>query len=89
VPHALAVLLDLVEAALRTGRDAEAAAHVAAMHEANLAGLSSRLALVVGAAGAMVSPARDFAMRSSLSPRSGPRAPSDSRASQDIEVCSV
>jgi DNA-binding CsgD family transcriptional regulator len=56
VPHALMVLMDLVEAAVRTGRDAEAAAHVAAMQEANLAGLSSRLALVVGASAAMAAP---------------------------------
>jgi DNA-binding CsgD family transcriptional regulator len=56
VPYALRVLMDLVEAAVRTGRDAEAAAHVAAMHEANLAGLSPRLALVVGASSAMAAP---------------------------------
>jgi DNA-binding CsgD family transcriptional regulator len=56
VPHALTVLMDLVEAAVRTGRDAEAAAHVAAMHEAHLAGVSSRLALVVGASAAMAAP---------------------------------
>ena len=56
VPHALKVLLDLVEAAIRTGRGAEAAAHVAAMREANLAGLSSRLALVVGGSAAMAAP---------------------------------
>lgn len=56
VPTALFVLMDLVEAALHTGRDAEAAAHVAAMHEANLAGMSSRLALVVGGCAAMVAP---------------------------------
>jgi hypothetical protein len=56
VPHALTVLMDLVETAVRTGRDAEAAAHVAAMQEANLAGLSSRLALVVGASAAMAAP---------------------------------
>ena len=56
VPYALRVLMDLVEAAVRTGRDAEAAAHVAAMQEANLAGLSSRLALVVGASAAMAAP---------------------------------
>ncbi len=48
--------MDLVEAAVRTGREAEAAAHVAAMQEANIAGLSSRLALVVGASAAMVAP---------------------------------
>ncbi len=48
--------MDLVETAVRTGRDAEAAAHVAAMREANLAGLSSRLALVVGGSTAMAAP---------------------------------
>ena len=48
--------MDLVEAAVRTGRAAEAAAHVAAMREANLAGVSSRLALVVGASAAMAAP---------------------------------
>ena len=56
VPHALTVLMDLVQAAVRTGRDAEAAAHVAAMQEANLAGISSRLALVVGASAAVAAP---------------------------------
>jgi DNA-binding CsgD family transcriptional regulator len=50
------VLMDLVEAAVRTGRHAEAAAHVAAMQKANLAGLSSRLALVVAASAAMTAP---------------------------------
>jgi DNA-binding CsgD family transcriptional regulator len=53
-PGALYVLMDLVEAALRTGRDAEAAAHVAAMRDANLPALSSRLALVVGGSAALV-----------------------------------
>jgi DNA-binding CsgD family transcriptional regulator len=56
VPVALYVLMDLVEAAVRTGRDAEAAAHVAAMQEADLARLSSRLALVVGGCAAMTAP---------------------------------
>jgi DNA-binding CsgD family transcriptional regulator/tetratricopeptide (TPR) repeat protein len=56
VPHALTVLMDLVQAAVRTGRDAEAAAHVVAMQEANLAGISSRLALVVGASAAVAAP---------------------------------
>jgi DNA-binding CsgD family transcriptional regulator len=55
-PHAFRVLLDLVEAAVRGGRGAEAAAHVAAMREANVAGLSSHLALVVGGSAAMVAP---------------------------------
>jgi DNA-binding CsgD family transcriptional regulator len=53
VPYALRVLMDVVEASVRTGRDADAAAHVAAMQAANLAGLSSRLALVVGGSAAM------------------------------------
>jgi DNA-binding CsgD family transcriptional regulator len=57
VPYALYVPMDLVEAAVRTGRDAEAAAHVAAIQEANIAALSSRLALV--AAGSAALAARD------------------------------
>ena len=59
VPHALLVLMDVVEAAVHTGRGAEAAAHVAAMREANLAALSSRLALVVGGSAAMAAPEDD------------------------------
>src|SRR5262249_37380488 len=55
-PIALRVLLDLVEAALHIGHNAEAVSHVAAMHNANLAAKSSRLALVSGAAAAMVAP---------------------------------
>ena len=56
VPHVLAVLMDLVEAAVRTGRHREAAAHVGAMQAANLAGLSPRLALVVGGSAAIAAP---------------------------------
>ncbi len=56
VPIALYVLMDLVEAAVHTGRGADAAAHVAAMHEANLPALSSRLALVVGGSAAIAAP---------------------------------
>ena len=55
-PGALYVLMDLVDAAVRTGRDAEAAAHVAAMREANIAALSPRLALVVGGCAAVAAP---------------------------------
>lgn len=52
VPIALWVALDLVEAAVRTGRRAEAAAHVTALRQLELAELSPRLALVAaGAAG--------------------------------------
>jgi len=53
VPYALRVLIDLVEAAMRTGRNAEATAHVAAMQEANIAQISPRLALLAGASAAM------------------------------------
>jgi DNA-binding CsgD family transcriptional regulator len=46
-PHALWVLLDLVEAAIHTGRRTEAAAHVAAARDCRLDRLSPRLRLVV------------------------------------------
>lgn len=55
-PHAPWVMLDLVEAALRTDRASEAAAHVHAMQEAGVAMISSRLALLSGAAAAMIAP---------------------------------
>ncbi len=55
-PHALWVMLDLVEAALRTGRAGEATAHVRAIREAGLARISSRLALLSSAAAAMTAP---------------------------------
>ena len=60
VPHALWVALDLVEAASRSGRHAEAEAHVRALNELDVAGLSPRLALVVGTAAALVAPEEDF-----------------------------
>ena len=46
VPHALWVAMDLVEAAVRTNRHTQAAAHVHAMQEAGIANLSPRLALL-------------------------------------------
>jgi DNA-binding CsgD family transcriptional regulator len=52
-PHALWVFLDLVEAAIHTGRSAEAAAHVAAARDAHLDRLSPRLRLVVLASAAI------------------------------------
>ena len=55
-PHALWVMADLVEAALRTDRVGEASAHVRAMQEAGVAMVSSRLALLSGAAAAMIAP---------------------------------
>jgi DNA-binding CsgD family transcriptional regulator len=56
VACALWVLLDLVEAAVRTGRHAEAVAHVAAMREADIGTVSPRLALITAATAAMVAP---------------------------------
>ena len=47
------VCLELVEAAMRTGRKEEAASHVAAMREANLAAISPRLDFVVRACAAL------------------------------------
>jgi DNA-binding CsgD family transcriptional regulator len=55
-PHALWVVMDLVEAAVRTGRQHEAAAHVTAMREAGVAGISPRLALLATASAALTAP---------------------------------
>jgi DNA-binding CsgD family transcriptional regulator len=57
VPHALWAVLDLVEAAVRTGRQQEAAAHVAALRAAGIAEISPRLALLATAAAALAAPA--------------------------------
>jgi hypothetical protein len=46
VPVALGVALDVVEAAIRTGRHAKAEAHVAAMRQAEIFRLRPRLALL-------------------------------------------
>ncbi|MFK0150521.1 ATP-binding protein [Streptomyces sp. NPDC090499] len=54
VPAALQVVLDLVESAVRTGRLGEAAAHVAAVHDAGVAGISPRLAMIAKASAALV-----------------------------------
>jgi DNA-binding CsgD family transcriptional regulator len=60
-PHALWVFHDLVEAAMHTGRDAEAAAHVAAARDCRLDRLSQRLRLVVLASAAITEPRTDTA----------------------------
>jgi DNA-binding CsgD family transcriptional regulator len=57
VPHALWATMDLVEAAVRTGRRQEAAAHVAAIREARIAEISPRLALLATASAAIAAPA--------------------------------
>jgi DNA-binding CsgD family transcriptional regulator len=58
-PHAMWVALDLVEAAIRTNRRAEAEAHVRAMCEASLPDISPRLSLLTQAARALVAPDED------------------------------
>ena len=47
--------MDLVEAAVRTGRHAEAAAHVTAMRDADIAAISPRLALITAGSAAIAS----------------------------------
>lgn len=53
VPHALWVTFDLVEAAVRTGRQAAADAHVTAMTDAGIAAISLRMALLQDGAAAI------------------------------------
>jgi DNA-binding CsgD family transcriptional regulator len=53
IQPALWVPMDLVEAAVRTGRQVEASAHVTAMREADIAALSPRLALLAAASEAI------------------------------------
>ncbi|MFF0050823.1 AAA family ATPase [Streptomyces sp. NPDC005498] len=55
-PHAPWMALDLVEAAVRTGRQTEAEAHVRALCDGAVDQLSSRLHLLVRAAQALVAP---------------------------------
>jgi len=56
VPYSTWVMMDLVEAAVRTGRHAEAAAHVTAMRTDDVAKLSPRLALLAAGAAAIAAP---------------------------------
>jgi DNA-binding CsgD family transcriptional regulator len=56
IPVALWVCMDIVEAAVRTGRHADAAAHVAAMNEARIGEISPRLALVAAGSAAIAAP---------------------------------
>ncbi|WP_327139718.1 helix-turn-helix transcriptional regulator [Nocardia sp. NBC_01327] len=53
-PHALWVILELVEAAVRAGRGEDALGHVTAILDAEVAAISPRLALVTAGAQAMV-----------------------------------
>ncbi|MEV4511166.1 AAA family ATPase [Dactylosporangium sp. NPDC049525] len=54
VPHCTWVMFDLIEAAVRTGRTVEARAHLEAMRAADVAGLSSRMALIQAGAEVLV-----------------------------------
>jgi DNA-binding CsgD family transcriptional regulator len=56
---ALWVALDVVEAAIRTGRHAEAEAHVAAMRQAEIFRLRPRLALLAAGSAALVTSGAD------------------------------
>jgi DNA-binding CsgD family transcriptional regulator len=78
VPLALRTLLDLTETAVRSGRHAEAAAHVNAARDAQLGALSSRLAMVVAGAAGMASTGDDFApFEEALAVPGGARWPFD------------
>jgi DNA-binding CsgD family transcriptional regulator len=62
VPHAMWMVLDLVEAAMRTDRKDKATAHVAAAQETGLPAISSRLALITSGAHAMAAADDDDAI---------------------------
>ncbi|MFD5570921.1 ATP-binding protein [Streptomyces cadmiisoli] len=63
VPHALWVAMDLVEAAVRTNRQGEAADHVRAMWEADVASISPRHALLMKASAALATTNNDEALQ--------------------------
>jgi DNA-binding CsgD family transcriptional regulator len=56
VPQALWISMDLVEAAVHSGRREEAAAHVVAMRDHGIAAISPRLALLTAGSAAMAAP---------------------------------
>jgi hypothetical protein len=56
VPQALWMSMDLIEAAVHSGRRDEAAAHVLAMRDHGIAALSPRLALLTAGSAAMAAP---------------------------------
>lgn len=61
-PNAMWVVMDLVEAAVRTNRQSQAEAHVRAVQEAGIAAVSPRLALLAGASAALAATADDEAV---------------------------
>ncbi len=66
VPHAMWLVMDLVEAAMRTNRTAEAVAHVRAAEETSFAAISPRLALIAAGAAAMTASEDDLRARFEL-----------------------
>ena len=62
VPHAMWMVLNLVESAIRTGRKEKAMAHVAAAKQTGLPAISARLALITSGAGAMAATDDDNAI---------------------------
>ena len=79
IPHAMWTSFDLVEAALKTDRRAQARAHASAMRETDLPALSTRLALLTAGAGAMVADDDEFvaAFDAALALPDNPRWPFD------------
>ncbi|MFF5139284.1 LuxR C-terminal-related transcriptional regulator [Streptomyces sp. NPDC013157] len=79
VPIAMWGTMDLVEAAIRTGREKEAAAHAAAMRATGMAGLSPRLELLVLACEALTTAAEAAVplFERALSPPDAERRPLD------------
>nr|WP_168515643.1 LuxR family transcriptional regulator [Streptomyces sp. S1D4-11]QIZ00754.1 AAA family ATPase [Streptomyces sp. S1D4-11] len=63
VPHAMWLAMDVVEAAIRTGRQTEAASHVRAVDEAGMAELSPRLALLAAGAAGVCAVDNDVSVR--------------------------
>jgi DNA-binding CsgD family transcriptional regulator len=61
VPLAMWIGMDIVEAAIRTGRQAEAGVHVTAMREAGIASISPRFALLAAGSAAIAAPHDDAA----------------------------
>jgi DNA-binding CsgD family transcriptional regulator len=57
VPHALWMIYDVVEAAIRSGHRSEAIAHVRALRRLGVADISARLAMVVAGVAALTAPA--------------------------------
>lgn len=62
-PHALWVMYDLVESAIRTNHRTEAAEHVQVLREAHVGGFSPRLGLLLGGCAASASEEDDVALR--------------------------